>query len=270
MPRTLLTTVLALLLGLAATLPAMAASAEETDRDTGETTGLSSLPSPGKLFSLLDDVGRMGLADLLTSEPVEHKSEAARALDLGKNVMDGFLALHAQDPVTFAVTALKLRKLLEDFELTGQVAEHLDLIAELAGSGSWKELPAVLTTIHTIFLREMEAEGALDRAALAFAGSYLELLRTLLNTVAAKYTEKAEMTRFIPEIMTFVEGTFLLVSKYADMDDPVIQELAKRLPELRDMAQPGEDGLIKEENLLKATALIREFFDFAFSNSGGD
>ena len=207
------------------------------------------LPSPSEIFVALNKLGKTNWTHAASfSQKYDYNDNYLRALNLGVRSADGFLAIQAKDKSKLGEMIVVIITLAEELMVEETILDKGKTFEELSKQDKWHELHRELESLREDVMEEIKRLGDQDVALLVSAGGWLEGLRATTKILTERYDATASSVLYQPRLVEYFD-TKLEQLEAEGKNNPVIQELKAKLPEIKRLVDVGFKQPVPKENI---------------------
>jgi hypothetical protein len=233
--RNLIGTTLTLLMGgavLAAPPPAASPSSPGlSSEQTAQATRTDSvtIPTPGELFAALAKATKADWAGGYRGPiPMNYKTRAQIALNLGGLIADGFIAVQAQDAQQVKNIGGDITKMAKALGVSENILARGNSISQFAESDEWSALQEELEATQNEVKASMQSHRDQDLVILVSLGGWIRGTQVVSGLVAKNYDEKLGQILRQPELLRFIRSKIGQVAPELQ-SDPLVKSVDNQL-----------------------------------------
>lgn len=212
------------------------------------------MPSPGEVFSALDDNGQPNWIQLQRKAVVgTTDSREQIALMLGTLVADGYIAVEAQDGQSVKNTGKDIINLAKKLNVSENVLARGNSLNDFAENNEWDALREELEATQNEVKLSMTEQKDDDLISLVTLGAWVRGIELASQIVAAAYTPESAQVLHQPAIVEYLIGRLDILPAKA-REDTLTQDLRTGLGHILELVK---EGVPSEENV-KAIAEVSQ------------
>ena len=220
------------------------------------------IPTPGELFAALREPAKPDWASASRGPmPINYKTRAQIALNLGGLIADGFIAVEAQDTQQVKNIGADIVKMAKGLGVSESILARGNSINQFAESDEWATLQEELEATQNEVKASMQTHRDQDLVILVSLGGWIRGTQVVSSVVAKNYNENLGQILRQPKLLHFIRSKIGQVSP--DMqNDPLVKKVDAQLGEIEKIVStPFGKGLsfdeVKKLNA-SVTTLIQE------------
>lgn len=205
---------------------------ERLDLSLDPSLGNVILPSPGEIFTALDNLDKVNWAKLSNySTRSDYSTRYAQALNLGIRIADGFVAVNEESQVQ----CYKMNGVIEQLATQLGFGEYMkmykDSLTIPIATGQWKKARTSLDNLHFAVQDKISLKGEKDIVVLGGIGGWLEGL----------YVVSGHLNNNFKKENCDLLNQGRLLKQYRDdlsslnLSDPLVEEVSKGLAQIQDI-----------------------------------
>ncbi len=211
-------------------------------------TDAVTIPTPGELFSALGKPAKPDWASRYRGPiPMNYKTRAQIALNLGGLIADGFIAIEAQDSQQVKNTGGDVVKLAKALGVSESILARGNSINQFAESDEWSALQEELEATQNEVKASMQSHRDQDLVILVSLGGWIRGTQVVSGIVAKNYDERLGQILREPELLRFIRSKISQISPELQ-NDPLVSSVNKQLQSIEQIvAKPFGQPLTSAE-----------------------
>jgi hypothetical protein len=220
------------------------------------------IPTPGELFAALREPAKPDWGSVFRGPvPINYKTRAQIALNLGGLIADGFIAIEAQDSQQVKNIGADIVKMAKGLGVSESILARGNSINQFAENNEWATLQEELEATQNEVKTSMQSHRDQDLVILVSLGGWIRGTEVVSGLIAKNYDENLGQVLRQPELLRFIRSKIAQISSEMQ-NDSLVKKVKAQLGEIEKIvATPFGHGLsleaVKKLNAL-ATALVEE------------
>ncbi len=206
------------------------------------------IPTPGELFTALGKPAKPDWASRYRGPiPMNYKTRAQIALNLGGLIADGFIAVEAQDTQQVKNIGGDVVKLAKALGVSENILARGNSINQFAENDEWSALQEELEATQNEVKASMQSHRDQDLVILVSLGGWIRGTQVVSGLVAKNYDERLGQILRQPELLRFIRSKIRQISPELQ-NDPLVSSVNKQLQTIEQMvAKPFGQSLTAPE-----------------------
>ncbi|MGH8094264.1 MAG: hypothetical protein ACREIF_12465 [Chthoniobacterales bacterium] len=202
------------------------------------------IPTPGELFAALAKPAKPDWASRYRGPiPMNYKTRAQIALNLGGLIADGFIAVEAQDTQQVKNTGGDVVKMAKALGVSENILARGNSISQFAENDEWAALQEELEATQNEVKASMQSHRDQDLVILVSLGGWIRGTQVVSGLIAKNYDEKLGQILRQPELLRFIRSKIGQVSPELQ-NDPLVKSVDAQLGGIEQIvAKPFGQGL---------------------------
>ncbi|THB66683.1 MAG: hypothetical protein D6E12_10025 [Desulfovibrio sp.] len=216
------------------------------------------IPSPGELFSAMDKMGEVDWSAAANyTNRSRYDNDYLRAMNLGTRAADAFIALQAQDKVSFGEMVSVIFNLAGELGVSESIIQRGEAIKELVKQDQWDQIRPELEQVKDLIQQELEAMDDTESATMLSAAGWIEGLRSVCVILSEDYTPEASSLLYQRQLVDFFADQFAAMTPEAQ-DQAQVKAIAEALAEIKALVDVGPGNPISEESVARLLEISTE------------
>ena len=222
---------------------------ENLDLSTDPTGGKAFIPSPGEIFTALNNLDQVEWSELaIYSTKSDYSTRYSKALNLGIRIADGFVAVNEENKTKCYSMNEVIDKLATDLGFGQYTRVFKDSLTIPIATGQWQKARVILDNLHFAVQDKVGLNGEKDIIALGAIGGWLEGLYVVSGHLKNNYNQDnsdlLNQGRLLKDYRDDLEEL--------NINDPLVDEVEKGLGEIQNVIglQDAEEITVNQVNQL--------------------
>ena len=187
------------------------------------------IPTPGELFTALGKPAKPDWASRYRGPiPMNYKTRAQIALNLGGLIADGFIAVEAQDTQQVKNIGGDIVKLAKALGVSENILARGNSINQFAENDEWSSLQEELEATQNEVKASMQSHRDQDLVILVSLGGWIRGTQVVSAVVAKNYDERLGQILRQPELLHFIRSKIGQISPDLQ-NDPLVRSVNDQL-----------------------------------------
>ncbi len=206
------------------------------------------IPTPGELFAALADLAKPDWPSYYRGPiPINYRSRAQIALNLGGLIADGFIAVEAQDTQQVKNIGADVMKMAKGLGVSESILARGNSINQFADNDEWATLQEELEATQNEAKASMQSHRDQDLVILVSLGGWIRGTQVVSALVEKNYTEQLGQILRQPELLHFIRAKIGQISPEMQ-NDPLVKSVNAQLDAIEQaVATPFGRGLTLPE-----------------------
>ncbi len=209
------------------------------------------IPTPGELFAALEKAGKPNWQGQYRQPvPNTFQSRPQIALNLGRLIADGYVAVEAEDAQQVKNLGKDIVTLAKTLGVSENVLRRGKSITDFAENNEWNTLKEELEATQDEVKLAMAEQHDDQLVLLVTLGGWVRGLDVLSNWLADNYTAEGSKLLRQPGIILYLRSKLRTLPDKAK-DDPLVKVLKERMEELQSLVSIERNQSPSLENVKK-------------------
>jgi hypothetical protein len=212
------------------------------------------IPTPGELFAALSEPAKPDWPSYYRPPiPINYKSRAQIALNLGGLIADGFIAVQAQDTQQVKNIGADIVKMAKGLGVSESILARGNSINQFAENDEWATLQEELEATQNEVKSSMQTHRDEDLVVLVSLGGWIRATQVVSAFVEKNYNQRLGQILRQPELLRFIRSKIGQISPEMQ-NDPLVKSVNAQLGDVEEIvATPfGRDLSLDEVKKLNA------------------
>jgi hypothetical protein len=190
------------------------------------------IPTPGELFAALREPAKPDWPSVFRGPvPINYKTRAQIALNLGGLIADGFIAVEAQDTQQVKNIGADIVRMAKGLGVSESILARGNSINQFAENNEWATLQEELEATQNEVKASMQTHRDQDLVILVSLGGWIRGTQVVSGLIAKNYDENLGQVLRQPKLLGFIRSKIGQVSP--DMqNDPLVKKVDAQLGEI--------------------------------------
>ena len=187
------------------------------------------IPTPGELFAALAEPAKPDWASYYRGPiPINYKTRAQIAVNLGGLIADGFIAVEAQDTQQVKNIGADIVKMAKGLGVSESILARGNSINQFAENDEWATLQEELEATQNEVKTSMQSHRDQDLVILVSLGGWIRGTEVVSALVEKNYDRKLGQILRQPELLRFIRAKIGQVSPEMQ-NDPLVKSVNSQL-----------------------------------------
>ena len=192
-------------------------------------TDAVTIPTPGELFAALAKPATPDWTSRYRGPiPLNYKTRAQIALNIGGLIADGFIAVEAQDTQQVKNIGGDIAKMAKALGVSENILARGNSISQFAENNEWSALQEELEATQNEVKTSMQSHHDQDLVILVSLGGWIRGTQVVSAVVAKNYDEKLGQVLRQPELLRFIRSKLKQISPELQ-NDPLVKSVDAQL-----------------------------------------